>query len=167
MFLALSAFSERFSLHTPARYISKTGDGHAQIIIPLALSLLMTPTVAKQFLSVVIAAFFIERLLYTLLKKNLKRRRPPQFFPSFQSVIEASDEFSFPSGHTCAAFLLLELCSSVFPVLLAPMLVWAILVGCSRVALGVHFPADIIAGATLGFLIGKTAIAFLSLGVIN
>ena len=161
MFLALSALSERLSLHYPARYISRTGDGYLQLVLPLTLCLFLEKSRAADFFVVACAAFAIERTLYKILKNSLKRRRPPQFFPSFQSVVEASDEFSFPSGHTCAAFLLMVLCSAVFPILTIPLTLWAIAVGCSRVILGVHFPADILAGMALGYGIGQLAITFL------
>ncbi len=161
MFLAFSALSERLSLHHPARYISKTGDGYLQVILPLLLCLFMEDGAAIHFLSVVVVAFAIERTLYKILKNSLKRRRPPQFFPSFQSVVEASDEFSFPSGHTCAAFLLMALCSTAIPVLTVPLAIWAVAVGCSRVILGVHFPADILAGMAIGYSIGTIAVSFL------
>lgn len=161
LFLTLSSHSQRLALEKPARLISRTGDGYLQVILPIVLSLVLPAEQRINFLTVVITAFAIERGAYKVLKNSLKRRRPPQFFPSFQSVVEASDEFSFPSGHTCAAFLLWTLCSAVFPILAMPLLLWAILVGCSRVVLGVHFPADILAGAVLGYSIGQLSLSLL------
>ncbi len=161
LFLALSQQSEKFALQRPARYVSRSGDGYFQVILPLLLFATLPADIALRFLAVVAAAFIVERACYKLLKSSLKRRRPPQFFPSFQSVVEASDEFSFPSGHTCAAFLLWTLCSAMMPALAIPLLIWAVLVGCSRVILGVHFPADIAAGAALGFGIGQLFVPLL------
>ena len=154
LFLTLSSYSQRLALQNPAQLISRTGDGYLQVILPIVLSQVLPSEQRMNFLTVVAIAFAIERGAYKVLKNSLKRRRPPQFFPSFESVVEASDEFSFPSGHTCAAFLLWTICSAFFPILTIPLLLWAVLVGCSRVVLGVHFPADIVAGAVLGYSIG-------------
>ena len=37
----------------------------------------------------------------------------------------------------------------------AGMLIWALLVGYSRIYLGVHYPGDILGGALLGALLAK------------
>ena len=95
-------------------------------------------------------AFTIERPLYWLLKNTLQRRRPPEAIPTFTSVIAASDRFSFPSGHTAAAFVLAGNTCLHYGATGAPLFVWASAVGLSRVILGVHFPTDIIAGMVLG-----------------
>jgi len=107
------------------------------------------------------AAFIIERAIYYVLKKNLKRRRPPAAIPGFRSLVTPSDEFSFPSGHTSGAFLFTTLCLLWFGVVALPLYFWASLVGLSRVLLGVHFPGDILAGAVIGIVVGHTASVFL------
>lgn len=73
--------------------------------------------------------------------------------PSFEALIKPSDQFSFPSGHTMAAFLLATLVHLSFDASAVGVYLWAILVGCSRVVLGVHFPSDVVAGAVIGVLI--------------
>lgn len=138
------------------RAVSRSGDGYLQLLLPPVM-LVIDPLRGKVFLLMATVAFAIERLLYYVLKNVFKRRRPPQVVPSFNSIIHASDEFSFPSGHTMAAFVLAGCAGLSFGLAAAPLYVWATAVGISRVILGVHFPTDILAGASLG-----TAIALLA-----
>lgn len=132
-----------------ARALSRSGDGLLQVLLPTLLLALDRQTGTTVFL-VTALGFAIERPLYWILKNSCQRRRPPEAIPSFTSVIKASDRFSFPSGHTCGAFLLAAIVTQHYPPLAAPMYLWAGGVGLSRVVLGVHFPTDILAGALLG-----------------
>ncbi|MFP3852651.1 MAG: phosphatase PAP2 family protein, partial [Anaerolineales bacterium] len=60
------------------------------------------------------------------------------------------------------AVLLVVLAAGWGPAFLLPVLfIWAPLVMLSRVALGLHFLSDIVAGALLGLLLGGAAIAFI------
>ena len=64
--------------------------------------------------------------------------------------IVPSDQFSFPSGHTAAAYLLATLLAAFFPFFAPWAFAWVALVRMSRLLLTVPFPSDILAGATLG-----------------
>lgn len=139
------------------KLISKSGDGYLQIAIPLFFFVANTNnTLALLYLY----AFALERPIYFILKNTLKRCRPPASIPNFHSAIIASDEFSFPSGHTSAAFLLAYISWQYSAYLGIILTLWASIVGCSRVLLGVHFPTDILAGASLGTCIGYSLIQF-------
>jgi len=137
------------------RAISKTGDGYMQLILP-TFFLIQDAHTGFSFFVLVAIAFAIERPIYFVLKNTLKRRRPPDVVPHFFSLVTPADQFSFPSGHTMAAFLLAGLTVFHFGSAAFPLYAWAIAVGASRVILGVHFPTDIFAGACLG-----TTIAYL------
>lgn len=135
------------------RHLSRTADGLLYAVIPF-LYWAAVPAEGLAFVLLVAKAFAIERPLYYCLKKTCKRRRPPAAIPGFSSVITASDEFSFPSGHTCGAFLFTTLLCLAFGFWFAPLFVWASMVGLSRVVLGVHFPTDTLVGAVMGIAIG-------------
>jgi undecaprenyl-diphosphatase len=57
---------------------------------------------------------------------------------------------SFPSGHAASAFAFATGAADAQPLLSAPLRVLATLVGYSRVHTGVHYPADVLAGAFIG-----------------
>lgn len=145
-----------------ARLVSRTGDGILQLLLPL-LAWLADPIDGKRFCIAVAVGFAIERPLYWVLKNSCQRRRPPEAIPSFCSVIRASDRFSFPSGHTAAAFLLATLFTACYGVLALPLFLWAACVGASRVVLGVHFPTDTLAGAALGVSIASVTVTSMAL----
>ena len=64
---------------------------------------------------------------------------------------------SFPSGHTASAFAFATGVGQVSPSLSAPLRAVATLVGYSRVHTGVHYPADVLAGAFIGVTAAELA----------
>ncbi len=136
------------ALTKSSRYLSKTGDGILYVLF--AGALIYHEGFDSPFLHVILLAFLIERPVYFILKNGLKRNRPEAALKNFRSIIKPSDQFSFPSGHTSAAFMMATLLSFYFPALIIPFYIWATLVACSRVVLGVHFPTDTVVGSILG-----------------
>jgi undecaprenyl-diphosphatase len=143
-----------------SRQVSRTADGHLYLILPL---LLAAATARGDLLAQhAVLAFAVERCLYWVLKNGLRRKRPAQALPGFESTIIASDEFSFPSGHSSAAFLFATLLVQHFGPLALPCYLWAMAVAMSRVYLGVHFPTDTLVGASLGVSIGFATLLLLA-----
>ncbi len=135
--------------------VSRSADGHLYCLAALYLLV----TAEWEILHVMILGFALERSLYFVTKNELKRNRPQHAIPGYVSVIQPSDQFSFPSGHTSAAFLMFGIFSVFFPVLYTVLLFWAVGVGISRVILGVHFPSDCLIGAVMGLAISKLCLA--------
>lgn len=142
-----------------ARAVSKTGDGYIQILLP-SLLFLVDGHFGKDFFITVLVAFSIYLPIYWILKHGLKRRRPPDVIPTFKSTITASDKFSFPSGHSAAAFLFANLTALFYGIVAWPLYIWATFVALSRVLLGVHFPSDIFAGIGLGTFVAFYVLPF-------
>ncbi len=85
--------------------------------------------------------------------KYVVRRERPQ--GEWGRGYRAVDPHSFPSGHATRAFMLAVLATALGPGWFGLILwVWAPLVALARVAMGVHYLSDILAGAVLGLLLG-------------
>jgi undecaprenyl-diphosphatase len=143
-------------LAVAAKAISRSADGYLHALIPFALSF-VDSTKALQLATLIVVALLLERPLYWLLKNGLKRKRPADSMLDIQSLIVAGDKFSFPSGHTSAAFLLAAASVVVFGGVMYSIFAWAVAVGVSRVVLGVHYPGDTLSGALMGSLMALSA----------
>lgn len=91
------------------------------------------------------AALVISHLVVQLVKRTVNRPRPSLREATASLVIEP-DKFSFPSGHSCAAMAVAFAYALAFPALALPLVGLAMLVGASRVFLGVHYPGDVLVG---------------------
>lgn len=132
--------------------LSRSANGYLYILL-IAFLFLVDGELGLSAFSRAFIGFAIELPVYFILKRLIKRPRPFQRMKNIAFVIPPPDHFSFPSGHTAAAFLMAMILSAVFPGLLIPSLLWATAVGFSRVYVGVHYPTDIFAGMAMGLLI--------------
>lgn len=149
---------QRLCRHQLVRWVSRSGDGYSYAVIALLIASFHGAE-SIPLITTLVVGFALEIPLFILLKRLLKRQRPYQKNPHFNSIILAHDQFSFPSGHTTAAFLFAGIMSAFFPDWALLLFGWAGAVGVSRVLLGVHYPGDIFAGATLGLGISWYALA--------
>jgi len=81
--------------------------------------------------------------------KFLVRRKRPE--GEWGGIYRNTDPHSFPSGHAARSFLIAVIASGLAPVWFALILwIWAPLVALARVAMGVHYVSDVVAGALVG-----------------
>lgn len=89
-----------------------------------------------------------------LLKFVFLRARPSA--TAFRVLMKEQIAYSFPSGHTAIiSGIFGYLYKRTAMILTIGLIVSILLVGYSRLYLGVHFPSDIIGGIILGFFVGR------------
>lgn len=156
-FYWLMARKHRQIMTRCSRIVSMSADGPLYAVLAIAF----WATGHQHWAWLLAIGFAVERILYLILKKGFKRNRPADILDDFTSFIRPSDQFSFPSGHTSGAFFMAYCVSEWFPGLSISLYSWAVMVGMSRIFLGVHFPTDTVMGALLG-----TTCAVLAFGVV-
>ncbi len=116
----------------------------------IALMLLL-PLITEMTWRGIIALSFSHSVA-AIMKNGFKRVRPYLRESSVIFLGKPLKDFSFPSGHTTAAFtcaIALSLTWSGLAMFVVPL---AFVVGWSRIYLGFHYPADVAAGAIIGSL---------------
>ena len=105
---------------------------------------------------VLVVAMILQYLINAgILKHLFARVRPCNVDTNVELLVNRPKGFSFPSGHSAAAFCVVGvLYGAKIRELFWPVLVLAILIGFSRLYLYVHFPTDVFVGALCGFAIG-------------
>lgn len=99
----------------------------------------------------------LSHILVQFVKRTVGRPRPTAD-GVWRSLASVPDRFSFPSGHSAAAMSIAFAYAMVFPPLAAVLIPLAVLVGLSRVVLGVHYPGDVLIGQLCAIVVGVIVI---------
>lgn len=141
------------------RIASRAGDGPAYFAAMLSITALYrarTPLILDMRLA---AGMAVGALIYLTLKRQILRERP---YVRHEGIVPRAvpfDRGSFPSGHAMQASIFSVELARRFPHFLIPLIALAALIGVSRVALGLHYPSDVIAGALIGAAIAVASTA--------
>jgi membrane-associated phospholipid phosphatase len=108
-----------------------------------------------------LVSIIILAVVVLVVKFTIRRRRPEG---EWGGMYRKTDPHSFPSGHAARVVLLAILALGLGPGWLALILcIWAPLVALARVAMGVHYLSDILAGFALGVVAGVIALQIVAL----
>ncbi|MCU0620931.1 MAG: phosphatase PAP2 family protein [Gemmatimonadales bacterium] len=100
----------------------------------------------------------LSHLVVQLVKRTVGRPRPSRGM-SMQALVAEPDRFSFPSGHAAASMSVALMYGLAAPALAPLLLPLALVVGFSRVVLGVHYPGDVLVGQAIAIATGLLVLA--------
>lgn len=162
------------------KVLTHSGDKGILLIVLIIVLMLIPKTRAIGIMSTISIA--IEALLNNVLLKNIiARTRPYDEIEGLVNLVGRQSDYSFPSGHTGAAFAVAgamlvvalfglpiiektgeitrEDASLTFKLVSVLLIMYATLLAFSRMYVGVHYPTDVLCGLLLG--LGTSAMAYL------
>lgn len=123
-------------------------------LIAILLCIVFKNKDAKRIALLCLLSLVIAAGIGFILKHIFTQPRPFILLNNVRVLVTELDPNSFPSGHTLSTFsvvgfLALKTKNKLWAVLL---IVWGLLVGFSRIYVGVHMPLDVLAGIAVGML---------------
>lgn len=134
-------------------WLTVLGDGGLLWIVATGL-LLIFPQTRRVGLTVAFSLIIEALLCNVLIKPWVARVRPFDVNTAAQLLIAPPADYSFPSGHTGAAFATAAGLYFARHSLWLPTTILAAIMGFSRLYLYVHYPSDVLCGALLGVACG-------------
>ncbi|HKJ27852.1 MAG TPA: phosphatase PAP2 family protein [Anaerolineales bacterium] len=143
-------------LRQVANFIGHTGDSWYWGLL-LSAVILIAPPIYKYWAVVSLLAVGVGATLVLGIKFTIRRKRPEG---DMGEIYRKTDPHSFPSGHAVRAIMLGVIALRIAPPWLGiTLILWGPLVGLARIAIGVHYISDVLAGWVLGLLFGWGVIA--------
>ena len=131
------------------RGVSWVGDGPIWYVVILGLAL-AGGTHGRDVAAQLVLLGAANLTLYLWVKGRIGRLRPFVQCADIRARSRALDQFSFPSGHVLHAVAFSAVLGFYFPAALWMLVPVTLLIALSRVALGLHYPSDVVAGAAIG-----------------
>jgi undecaprenyl-diphosphatase len=139
------------AIRPAAIFFAHSGDSWF-CLLALFLVWLLTEGLWHRITGLMAAGAIALAVIVLIIKFSIHRRRPEG---TWGAIYRNTDPHSFPSGHAARTTMLAVVALLIGPTWFGLVLViWAPLVSLARVALGVHYFSDIVAGALLGIAFG-------------
>jgi undecaprenyl-diphosphatase len=123
----------------------------AEVVVMLALAASGRRQTALRMLLAVGTVYFAAELL----GRRWHRSRPFVSEADVEGLLAHGADRSFPSRHVASGLAMAAIGAADQPRIGQVMAALAWLLGLSRVAAGLHYPSDVLAGALLGVLVGR------------
>ncbi|XP_054845086.1 polyisoprenoid diphosphate/phosphate phosphohydrolase PLPP6-like [Eublepharis macularius] len=154
----LGVYAREDSAWASARLLMKAieilGDGYPWLAGTLCGLYITDSPTGREVLINLLFALVLDLILVGVLKGLVKRRRPT-YNETDMFITISVDKYSFPSGHSTRAAMVsrfvLENLTLAVPLQVLVVL-WALVVGISRVMLGRHNVTDVLFGLVMGYM---------------
>lgn len=100
----------------------------------------------------------LSHILVQIVKRTVGRPRP-SVADATAALVTEPDRFSFPSGHSAAAMAVAFGYGVTFPAIAPLLMLFAMVVGVSRICLRAHYPSDVLIGQVLALGTGVGILA--------
>lgn len=140
--------------------ISRLGNGIFWYVLMLSLPIIYGASALK-VVAHMLAVAIVALVIYKRLKTGTQRVRPFHYNDKILQNVPALDQFSFPSGHTMHAVSFTTVLLHYYPEWMLLLIPFTILIGLSRLILGLHYPSDVIMGVIIGYGLAISSFIFL------
>lgn len=158
IFMGINGRLHRSSLNFWFNYLTHLGGARFTILFSLLMWYFAPQPWSRTGLQAGVA-LALSHIPVAIAKKTYPRLRPYLTLPGTKTFRNPLTDHSFPSGHTTAIFSItvpFMMTQPLLAIILAPL---ALLVAVSRMYLGLHYPSDCLAGATIGSTVAFATVA--------
>jgi undecaprenyl-diphosphatase len=135
------------------------------VVIPCLFVLWWLHGFSRQSLVIPVAVGFALSVVATSIVKFAVRRRRP--VGEWGGIYRKIDPHSFPSGHASRTITMtIVVMAGGYSLIGTALLFWSLLVGLSRIVLGVHYLYDVLAGYLLGVGVGVGMWLLMAFGIL-
>jgi len=111
-------------------------------------------------LMAVLSVAMSDMVAHRIIKENVQRIRPCNALENVHLLVKKNHSYSMPSNHAANFFALAGIFGFFYRRYQPWLFLVAGIVGFSRIAVGVHYPFDVLAGALLGVFLALLVVWF-------